>query len=41
MATSGLSCSSELGPRPWVTPGAVLKGLAGPTISPKKNAETT
>ena len=41
MATSGLSWSSEFGPSPCVAPGAVMKGLAGPTIKPKKKAETT
>ncbi len=41
MATKGLSCSSELGPRPDVTPGAVVNGLAGPTMSAKKKALTT
>ncbi len=41
MATSGLSWSSEFGPSPCVTPGAVRKGLAGPIISPKKKADTT
>jgi hypothetical protein len=41
MATSGLSCKSELGPNPVVTLGVVTNGLAGPTIIPKKNAETT
>ena len=41
MATSGLSCSREFGPRPWVTPVAVTKGLAGPAMSPKKKAVTT
>ena len=40
MATSGLSCRSELGPRPCVTPDAVTKGFAGPIIRPKKNADT-
>ena len=40
MATNGLSCNSEFGPRPCATPGAVVNGFAGPTIRPKKNADT-
>ena len=41
MATSGLSCNSELGPSPEVTSGVVTNGLAGPAIIPKKKAVTT
>ena len=42
MATSGLSCNRALGPAPCsgALPGTVVKGLAGPTIRPKKKAET-
>src|SRR5581483_9427778 len=40
MATSGLSWSSEFGPRPEVTPWVVTNGLAGPSMRQKKKADT-
>ncbi len=41
--TRGLFWSSELGPGPLAgtAPATCLKGSAGPSISPKKNAATT
>jgi hypothetical protein len=40
---SGWSCNSGFGPRPSVgtTPLSTLNGLAGPSMSAKKNAHTT
>ena len=43
MRTRGLFWSRELGPGPLVgmRPATWVKGSAGPSISPKKNAATT
>ena len=43
MSTSGLSCSSELGPGPLagMAPTTCWNGSDGPSMSPKKKAATT